>query len=77
MNLLLDMHLIGYQQNNMFDYSVKFDNHFLQGTKNIMIIGELFSLHAAKQVIATGFEMRRSKMWWGFRGLLPEEWIRL
>lgn len=32
---------------------------------------------AGKQVIAPAFEMRRGKMWWGFEGLLPAEWIKL
>lgn len=30
-----------------------------------------------QHVIAPGFEMREGKMWWGFDGLLPQEWIRL
>lgn len=30
-----------------------------------------------KCVIAPGFEMREGKMWWGFDGLLPDEWIKM
>lgn len=42
-----------------------------------MITGELLSGYAVKQVIAPGFYMRQGKIWWGFKGLLPGEWIRL
>ncbi len=31
----------------------------------------------AMQVIAPGFRMRQGKMRWGFKGLLPYEWIKL
>jgi len=27
--------------------------------------------------LRSGFEMRKGKMWWGFKGLLPEEWLKL
>lgn len=30
-----------------------------------------------KQVISPGLELRHGKMTWGFKGLLPGEWISL
>ena len=39
--------------------------------------GAWLATQPGKQVIAPGFEMRQGKMWWGFKGLLPSEWIKL
>jgi hypothetical protein len=39
--------------------------------------GAWLSAHSGKKVIAPGFELRKGKVWWGFKGLLPSEWIRL
>lgn len=30
-----------------------------------------------KVIIAPGFELRSGPAWWGFRGLLPDRWIKL
>lgn len=32
--------------------------------------------HIEKIVIAPGFELREGVAWWGFKGLLPDEWIK-
>lgn len=39
--------------------------------------GAWLAEHVSKQVIAPGFEVREGKMWWGFEGLLPEEWMKV
>lgn len=39
--------------------------------------GAWLATQPAKQLIAPGFEQRKDKMWWGFEGLLPKEWIKL
>jgi hypothetical protein len=39
--------------------------------------GAWFANNPSKQVIASRFEMREDKKWWGFDGLLPAEWIKL
>jgi len=44
---------------------------------HLQLVGAWLAERAGKQVIAPGFEMRQGKMWWGFVGLLPSEWIRL
>lgn len=39
--------------------------------------GAWLAQRPGKHVIAPGFEMRHGKAWWGFDGLLPDEWTKL
>jgi hypothetical protein len=39
--------------------------------------GAWLAAQPEKQVIAPGFEMRQGKMWWGFAGLIPREWLKV
>ena len=39
--------------------------------------GAWLAAREGKQVVAPGFEMRHGKAWWGFDGLLPDEWVKL
>ena len=51
--------------------------HFIIANSTFSWWGAWLAAHPSKRVIAPGFEMRHGKMWWGFDGLLPEEWIKL
>ena len=51
--------------------------HFIIANSTFSWWGAWLASHAGKHVIAPGFEMRFGKMWWGFKGLLPSEWIKL
>jgi hypothetical protein len=51
--------------------------HFIIANSTFSWWGAWLAEHQDKIIIAPGYEKRHGKMWWGFKGLLPDEWIKL
>ena len=51
--------------------------HFIIANSTFSWWGAWLAEHSKKKIIAPGFEMRQGRTWWGFKGLLPDEWIKL
>lgn len=51
--------------------------HFIIANSTFSWWGAWLAIYPGKEVIAPGFEMRKGKMGWGFKGLLPQEWMKL
>ena len=51
--------------------------HFIIANSTFSWWGAWLAAQQEKHVIAPGFEMRHGKTDWGFKGLLPDEWIKL
>lgn len=69
---------------NQGDENAYADLWLMTQCKNFIVANSTFSWWGAwlsnypfKHVIAPGFETRQGKTWWGFKGLLPTEWIKL
>lgn len=51
--------------------------HFIIANSTFSWWGAWLANNPSKQIIAPAFEMRYGSMFWGFDGLLPDEWIKL
>lgn len=73
-----------FVNNNTNDDQQYADFWLMSNCKHFIIANSTFSWWAAwlsknqiKNIIAPGFEKRDGKMWWGFDGLLPDNWIKI
>ncbi len=73
--------LVSHNQGDEHAYSdlwlMTLCQHFVIANSTFSWWGAWLANNPTKQVIAPGFEMRQGKMWWGFDGLLPDQWIKL
>lgn len=51
--------------------------HFIIANSSFSWWGAWLAENSDKIVVAPGFEIRKGVSWWGFDGLIPEEWIKL
>lgn len=82
--ILLPADRVTYVSHNRGDVNAYLDlwlmtqcRHFIVANSTFSWWGAWLAEHFDKQVIAPGIKIRQSKMWWGFDGLLPENWIKL
>ena len=52
-------------------------DHFIIANSTFSWWGAWLSAEPNKYVFAPGIEMRHGKMFWGFDGLIPEQWIKI
>lgn len=73
--------LVSHNQNDELAYAdlwlMTQCQHFIIANSTFSWWGAWLATHRGKKVIAPGFDMRHSKMSWGFKGLLPSDWIKL
>lgn len=51
--------------------------HFIIANSTFSWWGAWLATNPHKIIIAPGFEKRDGKMWWGFYGLIPDEWVTI